>query len=75
MRYFHIDNELRLNDELQIIQQVKDELREKRIRVNELEAEVVKSRHDLIGAQKQEEILSERLREVKLIYSCSRFTF
>ncbi|KAK2188106.1 hypothetical protein NP493_141g01025 [Ridgeia piscesae] len=58
------DRNIEVIEELQTIQQLKDELRDKRMRVNDLEGELTRVRHDVISFEKQNEVLNEKCREM-----------
>ena len=56
-----------MHEELSDIKQVKDELREKRIKVNTLDADLQRGQHDVLSLRNQNELLSEKLRDVRFL--------
>lgn len=58
------ETEQRLEEQLQDVSGVKVELKDKRIKVNELESELIRTRHELLAAQKQVDSLTEKAREM-----------
>jgi oral-facial-digital syndrome 1 protein len=58
------ETERRLEEQLQDVSDVRVELKEKRCQVNELEAELIRTRHELLAVQKQVDLLTEKTRQM-----------
>ncbi|VDH92225.1 Hypothetical predicted protein, partial [Mytilus galloprovincialis] len=59
--------ERRVRDEKDKIQEIKDQLRDKTLRVNELETQLHEERHKDMSATRQNEVLNAKLRDGRLI--------
>nr|XP_022327346.1 oral-facial-digital syndrome 1 protein-like isoform X1 [Crassostrea virginica] len=58
------DEERRIRDEQERIQSIRDELKDKTMRINELETRVQEEKHGEVSASRQNELLNAKLRDM-----------
>ncbi|XP_056009983.1 centriole and centriolar satellite protein OFD1-like isoform X3 [Ostrea edulis] len=58
------DEERRIRDEQERIQSIRDELKDKTMRINELETRVQEEKHGEVSAMRQNELLNAKLRDM-----------